>query len=109
MFVRWSRWVNTEWLHIPALSEFDMTIRGLLGHIVCVRGYCGAMKNRGVSDEVRTGSKRLNRAPFQLQSTMNRMPALFLKRRPQRTATGRVYFLRVISYESRKFIHSHET
>lgn len=46
VFVRRGRRVNTEQIHIPALSEFDMTIRGLLGHIVCVQGYCGAMQKR---------------------------------------------------------------
>lgn len=27
-------------------QEFDMTIRGLLGHIVCVQGHCRAMQKR---------------------------------------------------------------
>lgn len=29
-----------------AVSEFDMTMRGLLGHVASVRGHSGAMHNK---------------------------------------------------------------
>lgn len=43
-------------VHIPALSEFDKTIRGLLCHIACIQGYCGLCRT-GCEWQVENGEQ----------------------------------------------------
>lgn len=60
VFVRRSRWVNTEQprTYFQRCHSFDMTIRGLLCHPVCViQGLLWVCADPGVSDKVRIGSK----------------------------------------------------
>lgn len=60
VFVRRSRWVNTELprTYFQRCQSFDMTIRGLLCHPVCViQGLLWVCADPGVSDKVRIGSK----------------------------------------------------